>query len=227
MDLTGQRFGKLTVMEKTDLRKNRAVLWKCQCDCGKLAYKSTGDLNNGNARSCGCAWRQSTVHTGDRFGRLTVLRPTQKRRSTNMVWECQCDCGNTLMVRTTTLTAGHSTSCGCLKKEIDSRRDFKKLLTYEQDTCIEFARKIDKPMASTSPVTGVRGVILKKDGRYRAQITFQKVRHNLGCYQTLEDAIEARRKAEALVQDWLKEYDQNQASACPVFKQNERSPSLK
>ena len=38
IDLTGQKFNKLTVIEKTDERKNRQVVWKCRCDCGNISY---------------------------------------------------------------------------------------------------------------------------------------------------------------------------------------------
>lgn len=211
MDLTGRRFGKLIVVAKSDRRKNRAVLWECRCDCGNLVYKPTHQLNSGNARSCGCAWRQPAVREGERFGRLTAIRPTQMRRSTNVVWECRCDCGNILTVRSALLSSGHTTSCGCRKKEIDAQRDFKDVLTFQDDTCIEFARNISCPVANTSSETGTRGVTMMKNGRYRAQLTFRKVRYSLGCYRQLEDAVEARRKAEAMVAEWLEDHDQLQA----------------
>ena len=150
------------------------------------------------------------MREGDRFGRLTAIRPTQVRRSTNVVWECHCDCGNTLLVRSALLSAGHTTSCGCRKKEIDAKRDFKNLLTFENDTCIEFARNISCPIANTSTETGVRGVTVMKNGRYRAQMTFRKVRYHLGCYLSLEDAVEARREAETMVSKWLEDHEQIQ-----------------
>ena len=54
IDITGQRFGKLIVLEKTNIRKDRKVCWKCQCDCGNI-YIATGvALRKGNVQSCGC-----------------------------------------------------------------------------------------------------------------------------------------------------------------------------
>ena len=47
-DLTGQRFGKLTVLEITEERRNRQVVWKCQCDCGNIVYVVGGSLRNGH-----------------------------------------------------------------------------------------------------------------------------------------------------------------------------------
>ena len=52
-DLTGQRFGKLVVLEKTK-RVGRTYLWKCQCDCGNICEKEAQYLLNGDVKSCGC-----------------------------------------------------------------------------------------------------------------------------------------------------------------------------
>lgn len=53
-NLIGQRFGKLVVLEETDMRKGTNVIWKCQCDCGNIAYAITSSLNKGDTKSCGC-----------------------------------------------------------------------------------------------------------------------------------------------------------------------------
>jgi hypothetical protein len=53
IDLTGQRFGRLTVIERAGTR-NRMALWHCKCDCGKDTFVLSGSLNSGVSRSCGC-----------------------------------------------------------------------------------------------------------------------------------------------------------------------------
>ena len=55
--------------------------------------------------------------TEQRFGRLTVIRATDKRYQRNVVYECLCDCGNTCFVISRYLPNGHVTSCGCRKRE--------------------------------------------------------------------------------------------------------------
>ena len=204
-DLTGRRFGKLTVLEASEKRRGRARLWVCRCDCGRLCEKPTGELNSGCATSCGCSWRQMAVRRGQRFGRLTALEPTEQRSSRSVVWECLCDCGRTVRIRATQLTSGRTVSCGCFKREVDREKDFKNILTYADGTCIEFAEHISRPRATTSPETGVRGVVLK-DGKYQAQIYFRKKRYYLGRYSRLEDAVEARRRAEARVAEYAEAY---------------------
>lgn len=57
--------------------------------------------------------------TGQRFGKLTVIRKVnpENKKSTNAHWLCKCDCGNEVTVISTTLRNGESTSCGCYRSE--------------------------------------------------------------------------------------------------------------
>ena len=51
---TGQRFGKLVVLEQSGRDKLKKVLWLCSCDCGKKLNVVSGSLVTGNTTSCGC-----------------------------------------------------------------------------------------------------------------------------------------------------------------------------
>lgn len=54
-DLTGRRFGRLTVIELDKYEtKNHSTRWKCICDCGKEKSVLAGCLKSGNTTSCGC-----------------------------------------------------------------------------------------------------------------------------------------------------------------------------
>lgn len=56
IDMTGQRFGKLTVIEKMPPKqKQTQAHWKCVCDCGVEVVVTGDHLRSGNSRSCGCA----------------------------------------------------------------------------------------------------------------------------------------------------------------------------
>ena len=205
-DLTGKRIGKLVVIERTEKRKSRSVVWKCQCDCGTICEKTTGELTSGYENSCGCSWRKPAVQSGNRFGKLTAISPTDKRSCRSVIWNCRCDCGNELEVRATMLTSGHTTSCGCVKRALDDERDFKNILTYVDGTCIEFARDIGKKRSNTSAQTGVRGVIFK-EGKYLAQINYKKKRYYLGRFTSLDDAVKARKQAESRIEEYVEAYD--------------------
>lgn len=57
--------------------------------------------------------------TGERFGRLTVLRRTENHIQPNgvpvVMWECQCDCENIIITRSSSLICGRTFSCGCYR----------------------------------------------------------------------------------------------------------------
>lgn len=59
--------------------------------------------------------------TGQRFGRLIAIRRVGSRRypggGTLSMWECKCDCGNTITIPLCALKTGNTQSCGCLHKE--------------------------------------------------------------------------------------------------------------
>lgn len=56
-DLTGQKFNKLTALERAGFRDGarcRKSLWKCRCDCGNEVVTASVDLVSGATKSCGC-----------------------------------------------------------------------------------------------------------------------------------------------------------------------------
>lgn len=53
IDLTGQRFGRLIVIERCGSH-NGSALWRCKCDCGNEKTINGAQLRNGSTRSCGC-----------------------------------------------------------------------------------------------------------------------------------------------------------------------------
>lgn len=77
--------------------------------------------------------------TGQRFGKLVVLYPTEKRQSRSVVWHCICDCGNEVDISSKNLTYGSSQSCGCayslgeihIKTLLDAEN-----IPYKKEYCI-------------------------------------------------------------------------------------------
>ena len=60
--------------------------------------------------------------TGMKFGRLTVVKESGRDKHGNTLWLCKCECGNETIVRGTSLRNGRTTSCGCYKDEMTSKK---------------------------------------------------------------------------------------------------------
>lgn len=58
VDLSGQRFGRLTVCGLDSIRGNGETYWKCICDCGNFKIASRGNLKSGTTQSCGCLQKE-------------------------------------------------------------------------------------------------------------------------------------------------------------------------
>jgi len=63
--------------------------------------------------------------TGKHFGRLTVLHKLSRRSWGSIVWRCKCECGNLASVDGSSLRDGLTRSCGCLMREICSKKNSK------------------------------------------------------------------------------------------------------
>lgn len=135
--------------------------------------------------------------TGQRYGKLTVLEPAENTGG-RTAWKFQCDCGQLVVVQTHRLRSGHTGSCGCWgKKKLPGTKLAG--LTYVDGTCVEMLRAKTVRRNNTSGVPGVEWRASKKV--WRASICFKGKRHYLGSYGKFEDAVEARKRAEADLHD--------------------------
>ena len=150
IDLTNQKFTKLTALYPLPERYHGAVKWHCKCACGTEVDVSSNHLRQGLTKSCGCYSREQVAQrarkdiSGQRFGLLVALEPTEERSNGSIVWKCQCDCGNITTGSVLNLQRGDKISCGCLKESLGVHQ-IKELLirakipyTIEQtfNTCI-------------------------------------------------------------------------------------------
>lgn len=88
IDLTGQRFGRLTVIEKVPPKTGSTnARWRCKCDCGNETTVLSTTLRRGESTSCGCYRKEyfrnkMTTHGGCN-SRLAHIWYSMKQR-------CQC-----------------------------------------------------------------------------------------------------------------------------------------
>jgi hypothetical protein len=128
-NLLGQVFGELLVLEKTNERLYGSIVWKCRCSCGNIIKVSSKNLLR-TAKNCGCMTSPKILSlVGKRFGDLLVINKTEKRKHANIVWECKCDCGNTIFVDI--LYLHNNISCGCKNKYNLVGKRFGRLLVLE------------------------------------------------------------------------------------------------
>lgn len=101
-------------LEERPHEKNRGrrALFKCGF-CNNTFESEIQHVKKGDIKSCGCKAHPFKDLTNQKFGKLTVIRPTKKRQSKSIVWLCKCDCGNYKEVLQFNLTSGATTSCGC------------------------------------------------------------------------------------------------------------------
>ena len=130
---------------------------------------------------------------GKQFGNLTVAA-YDGRRGGKHYWRCLCKCGKEAIVCQSNLKSSHTRSCGCLSDPRGTRH-------FVGGTCIESIRS---RKVSASNKSGIRGVYFnRRSGRWIAQITFQGHTRYLGSFESLEEAAQARKKAEAIFDDFL------------------------
>ncbi len=80
VDRTGQRFGRLLVVEEAGRNNLKKVLWKCVCDCGNTVLRVSGDLATGNSVSCGCYLKEKiTKHGGWKKSSYNTWRAMMRR----------------------------------------------------------------------------------------------------------------------------------------------------
>lgn len=211
LDITGQRWGRLvavrhvgyTTIEQTG--KKQAV-WLWQCDCGNTKEIPATQVKHGGTRSCGCLANEHITNlrkediTGQVFGRLTAIRPTEERDSNgSVVWELSCECGNITYKTINTLKTGKVLSCGCLYKQTrsDTVKYRKDLVGGTSISNIVVSKRLRSN--NTSGHTGVWHD--NKHDRWHAFINFQGKHYNLGTHPTFQLAVKARRAAEELLHD--------------------------
>lgn len=85
-----------------------------------LKYNLSKFVISGVLKRNGAIVTRGCKLANQKFGRLTALEVSGKDKFGARMWKCQCVCGNIVHVRTTALKMGHTTSCGCYKKEVNS-----------------------------------------------------------------------------------------------------------
>lgn len=154
-DLTGQKFGKLTVLEMLyGYRKKPSgqpvTYCRCRCDCGTIVVRQASKLKVSATPSCGCANKEIVRQscgvdvTGQKFGRLLVLDVLWDETPTKV--HCLCDCGREKVIVKRDVISGHTKSCGCYHRDVCSEVNYKDIT----DKTNQYGVKAIRPSHQTS-----------------------------------------------------------------------------
>lgn len=153
-DITGQRFGRLTVLYRDNSKPKghgQKAWWICKCDCGNIKSVKGENLRRGLTKSCGCLHKETMRKllfedlTGQQFGFLMPLYITgEQDRYGSYIWHCKClNCGNFKDVSASYLKQGSTKSCGCVSssygetmiKQILKEHNIPFIKEYSFDDC--------------------------------------------------------------------------------------------
>ena len=203
-DLVGKEYKNFKILDCKRENKRTYLLVVCPF-CHKKKWMRKDTIDKPEVISCGCYNRDKNFKklqdiSGERFGRLTAIYPTEKRDKSNgaVIWICKCDCGNYKEAAYSVLISGGVKSCGCLGKENSVKNgkiagdNVAKVHCVQNTNIKNLTSKIPKNNTS-----GIKGVTWCKDrNKWAAQIGFKGKNYHLGRYDKKEDAAKIRRIAE-------------------------------
>lgn len=206
-DLTGQVFGRLTVLRRASKDevgdRSSGTYWLCQCACGNKTVVLSSSIVRGKSKSCGClhyATRkgnpigQSSSIIGKTFGELTVIAPAGYGK-----WTFLCSCGVECVYRLKPVIDGEILSCGHIMRQRKREQMQSNAFGFRDGTEITTLKSIVTGKWPARSSTGVVGVSIRRYATriaYVAQIDVAGKHIYIGQFAALEDAIKARKHAE-------------------------------
>lgn len=225
VDLTGMKFGRLTVVERVENQGNHAM-WLCECECGNMKKATGYNLKKGNVLSCGClqkeklSERRTKKLKGEKFGRLTVIDRAGVDKNGHVMWLCECECGSMKIVRGHDLCDGAIVSCGCYFKEKVSDR--------QGELNPMYGRKGDLSPQWKGGITSIRQHIrlfvgewydnCKQQANYECELTHKKGRLNVHHLYSLSNIIkDAHDNYDISIKDQIKDYTEKELELIKTY----------
>lgn len=205
MDRVGTTIGNLKILDFE--RRNGRTYFYVQCLlCNNYKWMRSNHVIDKTVVSCGCYNKANNYIPADdlkgkTFGRLHALAATDTRATNgSVIWKCICDCGNEAYVSGDLLKKKKNgvKSCGCLRTEIGSLNGKSAGKYVAENHCIDGTNvKNLTEKISRRNKSGIKGVCWDKTRqKWVAQIIFKGKTYHLGRYSDINEAANARKKAE-------------------------------
>lgn len=220
IDLTGNIFGRLTVIEFAECRRGKSGAskryWKCQCCCKDktIVYHSTHTLTSGHALSCGCYKKEVATKENvyDLSGLYGIGYTTNGKhfyfdledydKIKNYCWSFNSKGylhANAKLGDNSEILL-HRLVSDCPDDLIPDHIGGKSTRFDNRKSNLRIATYsqniINRPVNKNNS-SGITGVYYNKETKkWQASITINKKRFYLGGFVTIEDAVNARKEAE-------------------------------
>ena len=208
-ELLGKKFGRITVLKSIG-KENKKVKWLCKCDCGNECTAFTTDLKSGKKKSCGCLKKERTIEASKTHG-LSKERIHKEWRG--ILHRCKnpsashyenyggrgitvCDewKEDFMAFYEWSMQNGYADNLTLDRKDNDKG--------YSPDNCrwVTHMENCHNRGVRKDSSTGCAGVTIRElaSGKiwYRVHITTDYKRVYVGKYESLDEAIKARKEAE-------------------------------
>jgi hypothetical protein len=189
IDLTGQQFGRLTVLKRANLDQRGHSQFLCKCSCGNTTIKFGKFLQSGASKSCGCLRAiVESLPVDSVHGRLTVLYELPRGGRGQRAVRCKCSCGSVVDIALESIRKRRTFSCGCLQRELSSARvrTHGKSETSEYRIWVQMKDRCSNPKIRNYPKYGGRGITVCE----RWKDSFESFYSDMGPRPSLEHSID-------------------------------------
>ena len=200
VDRTGQKFGRLVVIEQAGRTASKKVLWKCMCDCGNETQTDSGSLVTGNTESCGCILKEAiTKHGGWKKSSYNTWRAMIRRCNNPKDKDYPRYGGKGVSVCPEWLDYANFAQCMGEPQGDETLDRIDVYGNYEPSNCRWAGVKTQNRntrlrVNSTTGFTGVSAV----GKRFMAKITANRKSYYSKLFDTAEEAVIARKELERL-----------------------------
>lgn len=230
-----EKFGKITILKREGRDERGYMRYLVQCECGEkfeAIVQALPYFSKHGCKKCSAmdrARKKVEPYIGKTYGALEILKFDESRGTHNTCVVCRCKkCGRLTSDKLMAVVNGNRKYCRkCGTAILEMGREQGK----ENSVC---GTRIDRIQCNKNPnknsTTGINGVSMARNGRYRAYINFQRKQYHLGEYDKIEDAAAARKIAEQKIYGdflkWYKEHEEEVKAAKAKNQKTEYDPKI-